>query len=74
MSSHRERIKYNISNGRYEEYKTVSICKINDYYRIANGAIKYQVHNESHKHSFSQLYDNIDEAVDKFFELKRKIR
>ena len=74
MSTHRQRIEHNINNGRYEEYKTLSICKINDYYRMHDNKIKYQVHNESHKHSFSMLYENIDEAIDKFFDLKRKIR
>ena len=59
-----------IESGRYEEHKGLSICKINDFYRLPNGKIKYQVHS----YYFSQLYEDIDEALDKFFEIRRKIR
>ncbi len=41
---------------------------------MRDNVIKYQVHNESHKYSFSVLYEDVDEAIDKFFDLKRKIR
>tara|TARA_R100000008_G_C3579599_1_gene167554 strand:- start:1056 stop:1286 length:231 start_codon:yes stop_codon:yes gene_type:complete len=68
--SYRQRVRERIESGRYEEHKGLSICKINDFYRLPNGKIKYQVHS----YYFSQLYEDIDEALDKFFEIRRKIR
>jgi len=43
---------------------------INDFYEPMNKKIKYQVHCRS----FSGLYENIEEALNKFFELRRKMR
>ena len=68
--SYRQRVRERIESGRYEEHKGLSICKINDFYRLPNGKIKYQVHS----YYLSQLYEDIDEALDKFFEIRRKIR
>ena len=68
--SHRESIKEKIINGRYVEYRGLSICKINDFYPLTNGKIKYQVHS----YYFSELYEDIEEALDRFFEIRRKIR
>ena len=68
--SYRQRVRERIESGRYEEHKGLSICKINDFYRLPNGKIKYQVHS----YYFSQLYVDIDEALDKFFEIRRKNR
>lgn len=70
FSSYRRRIKNRIQDGKYEEYKGLSICKINDFYPLMNGKIKYQVHS----YFFSRLYEDIDDALDKFFEIRRKIR
>ena len=74
MTSHRDRISNKLFNGLYEEYKSRSICRINDFYPLRSGKIKYQVHNDTHRHLFSELYDDIDEAIDKFFEIRKKIR
>tara|TARA_R110000824_G_scaffold14985_4_gene63375 strand:- start:22417 stop:22647 length:231 start_codon:yes stop_codon:yes gene_type:complete len=68
--SYRQRVKDKIQNGRHEEYKGLSICKINDYYSSLNRKIKYQVHS----HFFSDLYEDIELALDKFFEIRRKIK
>jgi len=68
--SYRRRIKNKIQNGRYEEYKGLCICRINDFYPLINGKIRYQVHS----YYFSQLYEKVEEALDKFFEIRRKIR
>lgn len=73
MSTHRESIKDKLLSGSYEEYNNLSICRINDFYTIHSG-IKYQVHNDAHRYSFSELYDDVEEAIDKFFEIRRKIR
>ena len=68
--SYRQRIKSRIQQGRYEEYNGLSICTINDFYPLMNGKIRYQVHS----YFFSQLYENIEDALDKFFEIRRKIK
>ena len=47
--------------------------RINDFYTIHSG-VKYQVHNDTHRHSFSVLYDDLEEAIDQFFEIRRKMR
>ena len=73
MSTHRESIKDKLLSGSYEEYNNLSICRINDFYTIHSG-IKYQVHNDTHRYPFSELYDDVEEAIDKFFEIRRKIR
>ena len=43
---------------------------INDFYEPMHKKIKYQVHCRS----FSGLYEDIEEALNKFFELRRKMR
>ena len=66
--SYRRRVKSRIQNGKYEEYKGLSICKINDFY--PRPKTQYQVHS----YFFSNLYENVEDALDKFFEIRRKIR
>ena len=73
MTSHRDSIRVKLNSGQYEEHKNLSICKINDFYRIGSGKIKYQVHCDN-RSNFSQLYDDMEEAIDQYFELRRKIR
>ena len=68
--SYRQSVKIKIDSGRYVEHKGLSICKINDFYPLMNKKIRYQVHS----YFFSQLYEDIDEALNKFFEIRRKIK
>lgn len=68
--SYRQNIKNRIQNGKYTEYKSLSICKINDFYQSVIKQTRYQVHS----YFFSELYEDVDEALDKFFEIRRKIR
>ena len=68
--SYRQTIKDTIEKGRYAEHKGLSICRINDFYPLMSGKIRYQVHS----YFFSKLYEDIEEALDKFFEIRRKIR
>lgn len=68
--SYRQVVRDKIQNGRYVEYKGLSICRLNDFHRLIHGKTKYQVHS----HFFSNLYDDVDKALDKFFEIRRKIR
>jgi hypothetical protein len=56
------------------EYKDISLCKINDYYdRIIRKEL-YQVHSDNRKAKFSMMYKNPHEAVDKFLEIKGKVK
>ena len=68
--SYRKRVRNRIQNGEYEEYKGLSVCRINDFYPLINGKIKYQVHS----YYFSRLYEDVEDALDKFFEIRGKIR
>ena len=55
------------------EYKDISLCNLGNYIPSRNGMSRtYQVH--SKKLKFSKIYKNIDEAVNTFIELRRKIR
>ena len=69
--SHKENLIEKLHNGRYEEYKGVSICLINDFYSTMNKKIRYQVHCDG-RHKFSQLYDCANEAIKKYFEIRRR--
>lgn len=73
MSTYREFITDEIDNGRYVEYKSVSICCINDFYVLKSGKIKYQVHCDDYKNKFSNLYGDLDTAIKKFMEIRRKL-
>lgn len=66
----RRKVKYRILDGGYEEYKGLSICRINDFYPLIHGKIKYQVHS----YFYSNLFEDIEDALDKFFEIRRKIK
>ena len=68
--SYRQNVRERITSGRYSEYKGLSISMINDFYEPIHKKIKYQVHCRS----FSGLYEDIEEALNKFFELRRKMR
>lgn len=67
-SSYRQTVKTKIQNGRYVEHKGFSICRLNDFYETLSGKIRYQVDCRS----FSSLYEDIEDALNKFFELIRK--
>ena len=73
MTLYREFVADEINNGRYVEYKTLSICCINDFYELKSDKIKYQVHCDDYKNQFSSLYRNLDTAVKKFMEIRRKL-
>ena len=69
--SHKENLTEKLHSGRYEEYKGVSICLINDFYPSMNKKNRYQVHCDG-KYKFSQLYDCINEAIKKYFEITKR--
>ena len=68
--SHKQNLKDKVLSGRSVDYKGLTICRINDFYPLMHKKIRYQVHS----HFFSKLYENIDEAVDKFFDIRTRIK
>ena len=70
--SHREKIRNKLENGAYEEWNTLSICCLNDFYPVRSG-IKYQVHCEDNRYKFSKLYSNSNDAISKFLNIKHRL-
>ena len=68
--SPREEYKNIIYSGRYIESNGVSICNLNDYIQGFNRSEQYQVWSD--KHRVYELYQNLDEAMDKFLELQTR--
>lgn len=70
-------IKAVVSDGYIVMYKNVSICSLNDYveylakYKNNN---KYQVHSDNSKFKCSEIYYNIEEAVNRFLEIQKVIK
>ena len=58
------------------EYQKLSICDLRDYYNFYSRRKEpiYQVHCEDSKNRFSKTYKNINEAINNFIELKRKLK
>ncbi|MAF25449.1 hypothetical protein CL634_07735 [bacterium] len=71
MTSYREAIQKKLENGGYEEFKSLCVAAI---YRPGVNQTFYQVHWDAYRQPFSKLYDNIEEAMDKFFELRKRVR
>ncbi len=54
--------------------RQVSLCLIDDYYKHRHGKKKgYQVHSIHRKFRFTEIYDDLDAAVDKFLLIKNKV-
>ena len=68
MKATKEDYKSVIFSGCSVEYKGVSLCNLAHYYPRLVRSNEYQVW--SHKDDIFELHKNIDEAVDRFMELK----
>jgi len=69
--SQKEDYKSVIFSGCSIESNGVSICNLNNYTRRTSGLrAKYQVWSDSYR--TYETYHNLDEAVDKFLELKNR--
>tara|TARA_R110002020_G_scaffold466721_1_gene689450 strand:- start:19 stop:234 length:216 start_codon:yes stop_codon:yes gene_type:complete len=71
MTTHRDKIRGKLENGGYEDYKSISISAIE---RPMLSKVSYQVHCDHYKNKFSKLYNDVEEAMDKFFDLRKRIR
>ena len=69
MTATKQDIKTVIFSGCYVELDGVSICNIENFTKnaLVRRAAKYQVWSD--RHSCYDMYHNIDDAVDKFFNL-----
>lgn len=57
------------------EYKKLSVCDLRDYYNFYRKRRDplYQVHCDDSKHRFSKTYKNINDAVNSFVEIQKKL-
>jgi hypothetical protein len=74
MQTKRNSIRKKITTGKYVEHNALSICKINDFYPLISGKIMYQVHCFSPRCKHSALYEDVEEAISTFLELRKKLR
>lgn len=60
-----------IEDGGSIEYQKIGICNIKNHLKTFNNYRPlYQVHSDNPKFKFSDLYNNIDDAIDKFFDIR----
>ena len=68
----RQDYKAVVFSGCAIEYKNISLCDLrqvlSQYGRYTTGV--YQVHSDNSRCRFSKIFQDLDEAVDKFIELK----
>ena len=63
-----------IIDGSAVECNRLSLCCINDYLKFAsNKDIKYQVDCDDYRFKFSKLYNDVNDAVEKYIEIKGKL-
>lgn len=59
-----------IFSGCSLEYRGISICNLSNHYKRLSASNEYQVWSDRDREY--HLFKNIDEAIDKFIELKNK--
>lgn len=63
-----------LEDGSSVECNRLSLCCINDYLRSSRAtSIRYQVDCDDYRLKFSQLYEDLEKAVEKYVEIKRKL-
>jgi hypothetical protein len=71
MNTLKQQYKELLLDGSSIEYKKISICNIKNHLKTFNNYRPlYQVHSDNPKMKFSDLYNNLDDAVDKFFDIR----
>ena len=70
MNATKEEYKSIIFSGCSIDYKGISICNLSNHYKRVVVSNEYQVWSDKDK--IHHIYKNIDEAIDKFLELKYK--
>lgn len=69
-------IKAVISDGYIVMYKNISVCDLKDHvdFIAKRGTSLYQVHSDNTKYRCSDVYKNIDEAINRFEEVKKAVK
>jgi hypothetical protein len=69
-------LKAVVSDGYIVMYKHISFCDLKDHvdFVARTGKHTYQVHSDNPKYKCSDVYYNIDEAVNRFLEVKKAVR
>jgi|TARA_B100001778_G_C18550735_1_gene612940 hypothetical protein len=79
----RQRVCIAISSKGYYDFRSLSISAIQQFYKTHNEKHVYQVHcthpkalvnSGNKKVPFSKIYENLNEALDDFIKIRRKIR
>lgn len=77
LSTQQKRLIYKwlLDEGCSIEYGRLSLCDLTNF-RHSNvyDNRRYQVHSEDSKYPWSKIYDEIEPAVNKFIELRTKVR
>lgn len=64
-----------LNEGVNIEYGKLSLCDLRNFrHSSLYNNRRYQVHCEDSKYPWSVVYDDIDSAIEKFLELKNKVR
>jgi hypothetical protein len=57
------------------EYGKLSLCDLRNYrYSNVRNDRRYQVHCEDYQYPWSKIYDSVGPAIEKFLELKSKVK
>jgi hypothetical protein len=57
------------------EYGKLSLCDLSGFrYSQLSMNRRWQVHSDDSKHSWSMIYDELEPAIEKFLELKQKVK
>jgi hypothetical protein len=67
--------RYIIEQGNSLQYGKLSLCDlVNFYYSNVKRDRRYQVHCDDNKYPWSKIYDNLDSAIEKFLEIRKRIK
>lgn len=67
--------KYCLEQGIELQYGKMTLCDLRNYrYSQVNLNRRWQLHCEDRNHQFSGIYDELEPAIRKFIDLKKKIK
>jgi len=76
--THKDRkslVEWVLKEGMSLDYGKLSFCDLTNFRHSAvYDNRRYQVHSEDSRYPWSCIYDDIEPAIEKFLELKRKVR
>ena len=64
-----------LEEGMSIQYGRLSLCDLRNFrHSHVYDNRRYQVHSEDSRYPWSAIYDEVEPAIEKFLELKRKVR